>query len=583
MAGPMAASRSPGWAPTSRASASTARAAAWASVPRHPAWTAATAPERGSPISTGTQSATDTHAATPGRAEMTASASSVGGPASCATTTRSPWTWWTRANASPVMRWRACQFASTRAALSPTAPPRLKLANGSWDAPPCRVVKPCGKPARRALESRSMSLLSCRPRRRVATAPACGRPSRGLGSGDAAMPHPIRSRLSRKLLLAIGLPPRALGRGGGLYLGDETNRRLEGRLRELTVLSDLARTLNSTLALDELLPFVTELVGRTLGFEAFALLLVDEPSGELVVRSMFGMSGVVGERIAPGAGLAGWAGKERQLLLVRDTREDARFPVERWTRGHHGSALAVPMIVQGECVGVLDFFRPVVDAFGDDEVRFLQSVASQAAMAIANARLHERAVALSLTDALTGLHNRRSLFARLELKLERSERFSHACAVAMVDVDHFKEINNAHGHLAGDATLRRVGELLGGAVRKIDTVARYGGEEFALVLPRADRAAALEVAEKVSQLVAATPLEHDAGQPGGKITISVGVATFPDDARDLATLVDSADAALFAAKRAGRNTAVAFAPGMRENPGRRRDVRHTAQVEPGGV
>jgi diguanylate cyclase (GGDEF)-like protein len=365
---------------------------------------------------------------------------------------------------------------------------------------------------------------------------------------------------------------------------DEANRRLEGRLRELTLAADLARTVASTLRLDELLRFVTDHVGRTFGYDAFALLLLDEDGQTLTTQSAFNAApDMEGRRIRVGEGAAGWAVQERQLLVIRDTRAETRFPVDRLTRGQHGSVLAVPMIHQGRCVGVLDFFRALPDAFGEDEVRFLESVAANVAMAIANARLHEQTLALSLTDPLTGIHNRRSLFGRLEQELERSERFAHACAVAMIDVDHFKGLNDAHGHLAGDTVLRRVAELLGGAVRKVDTLARHGGEEFALVLPRADRAAALEVAEKLRRVVASAHFEHGETQPGGRITVSIGVASFPEDATDLSTLVDCADAALYAAKRQGRNTTVAFAPGMRENPGRKRDVRVTARVEPGTV
>lgn len=365
---------------------------------------------------------------------------------------------------------------------------------------------------------------------------------------------------------------------------DATHRTLEARLRELTLLADLSRSLNSTLRLDELSHLVTEQVGRALGYKAFALLLLDEPQGELVVKSIFGIDPAVeGTRMPLGQGLAGRAAQERRLLLVKDRRADPRLPAARWTGVEDGSLLAIPMMSQGACVGVLDFFQPEVNAFDEEEVRFLESVAGQAAMAIANARLHEQTVALSLTDPLTGLHNRRSLFAHLERELARSERFAHACAVALIDVDHFKNLNDARGHLAGDATLRRVGELLGGAVRKVDTLARHGGEEFALVLPRADRAAALEVAEKLRALVAGTAFEHGSAQPGGKVTISVGVAAFPEDARDLPGLLDAADAALYAAKRKGRDAVVAYGAGMREDPGRRRDVRVTARVEPSGV
>lgn len=361
---------------------------------------------------------------------------------------------------------------------------------------------------------------------------------------------------------------------------DEANHRQEARLRELTLLAELSRAVGSTLRLDDLLAQLTARVGGALGYESFALLLADERTGELVVTSTFGVdAGVKGTRVPSGEGLAGEAARERRLVLVPDTRGDPRFPVQRWTGGRHGSVLAVPMIAQDACVGVLDFFRPAPETFAEDEIRFLESVAGQAAMAIANARLHERTLALSLTDSLTGLHNRRSLFQRLEMELERSRRFGHGCAVLMIDVDRFQELHEARGRLAGDATLRAVGELVAGALRRVDVLARAGGEELAAVLPRADRAAAVEVAEKLRRLVGEAPFEHRAALPGGRITISVGVAVFPDDAEDLATLLDCADAALFGAKKAGRDAVVAYAEGMRARAGRRRDVSVTGTVE----
>ncbi|BDG05923.1 diguanylate cyclase [Anaeromyxobacter oryzae] len=355
---------------------------------------------------------------------------------------------------------------------------------------------------------------------------------------------------------------------------------LEARVKELTLLFDLSRRLVSTLELDRLLGIVTELVGRGLGDHAFALFLAEEGTGDLVVRSVSGLdAAVVGTRVRSGEGPAGWAARERATVLVGDTTTDPRRPVLPWHGGDAaGAILSVPLLHQDACTGVLAFFRPARDAFPADEVRLLESVAGQAAIAIENARLHQKMVRLSQTDALTGVHNRRSLFARLELEAERCERFEHHMAIALVDVDRFRAYNEAHGHAAGDAILRRVGALLQGAVRKVDLVARYGGEEFAVLLPRANRAAALAAAEKLRGTVREAALPDGAGH----VTISVGVGVWPDDARELAALMDAADAALYAAKRAGRDAVRAHEPGMREHPGRKRDVATTADAEAAG-
>jgi diguanylate cyclase (GGDEF)-like protein len=357
---------------------------------------------------------------------------------------------------------------------------------------------------------------------------------------------------------------------------------VEARVKELTLLFDLSRRLVSTLELDRLLEIVTDLVGRGLGDHAFAIFLAEEGTGDLVVRSVSGLdAAVVGRRVRSGEGPAGWAAQERATVLVKDAAAEGRRPVLPWQPGAQadGTILAVPLLHQDACGGVLAFFRPARDAFPPDEVRLLESVAAQAAIAIDNARLHQKMVRLSATDALTGVHNRRSLFARLELEADRCERFDHAMAVALVDVDRFRSYNERNGHGAGDAILRRVAAVLQGCIRKIDLVARYGGEEFAVLLPRADRPAALAAAEKLRAAVKAAGLPDGDGPP---VTISIGIGVWPDDARDVAALMDAADAALYAAKRAGRDAVRAHEPGMREHPGRRRDVHAAADVEAEG-
>jgi diguanylate cyclase (GGDEF)-like protein len=325
---------------------------------------------------------------------------------------------------------------------------------------------------------------------------------------------------------------------------------LERRLRELALLAGLGRTLAATLDEEELLPALAARVAAGLGLAEVQVLRRDEGEvGEaLTVRATSGDPAALGTRVVPGAAPPGLA--------------------------------LVPMVHRDGCSGALAVRRADGAPPSPDEARLLDAVARQTALALANAALHRSVVRLSQTDPLTGAANRRSLFARLEAELERSERFDHATGVAFVDVDHFKRFNDALGHPAGDEVLRRVVAILGSAVRKVDLVGRYGGEEFGVVLARADRAAALAAAEKLRAAVAAAAIGHPAPDVG-RVTISIGVAVYPDDGRDVASLVDAADAALYAAKRAGRNTAVAYAPGMREEPSRRRDVSVTADADAG--
>ena len=167
-----------------------------------------------------------------------------------------------------------------------------------------------------------------------------------------------------------------------------------------------------------------------------------------------------------------------------------------------------------------------------------------------NARLSE----LAITDGLTGLHNHRHLRERLSLEMERSNRTGLPLSVLMIDVDHFKIYNDRHGHMAGDNALRGVSKILQHGRRANDIVARYGGEEFAIILLDVGKQAAREVGERICAQVAEFPFEFGSSQPLGKLTISLGVASFPDDGSEPALVLSAADRALFAAKSGGRNT-----------------------------
>ncbi|HZZ86568.1 MAG TPA: GAF domain-containing protein [Anaeromyxobacteraceae bacterium] len=175
-------------------------------------------------------------------------------------------------------------------------------------------------------------------------------------------------------------------------LVDEANRRLKARLQELTLLHDLGRTLASTLHLDELLRYVVEHLGQELGYERFVIFLADETTGDLVAHGSYGIRAeLTGSRLPPGEGVAQGAAAAREAILVRDTSVEPRLEGSR-VADSQGTLVAIPMLYKGECVGVLDLFRPAVDAFSEEELRLLQSVASQAAMAIANARMHAKAL-----------------------------------------------------------------------------------------------------------------------------------------------------------------------------------------------
>jgi diguanylate cyclase (GGDEF)-like protein len=176
---------------------------------------------------------------------------------------------------------------------------------------------------------------------------------------------------------------------------------------------------------------------------------------------------------------------------------------------------------------------------------------------------------LALRDGLTGLYNHRFFQEALDAELARSSRHSHRAALVFLDVDHFKNYNDLHGHPKGDELLIQLAKILTNTGsdpeirirgRVSDIAARYGGEEFVLILPESDKAGGMIRAERLRAQVADFPFEGATGQPGGRVTVSIGVAAFPEDAITKQALIEAADQALLLAKREGRNRVKAAAP-----------------------
>ncbi len=168
-------------------------------------------------------------------------------------------------------------------------------------------------------------------------------------------------------------------------------------------------------------------------------------------------------------------------------------------------------------------------------------------------RTKEELRQLAITDGLTSLYNYRYFKDQLLQELKRAQRHSLKVAVVMIDIDHFKQYNDKNGHPAGDVVLKDIARLLRDNIRNIDLAARYGGEEFSLILIETDKPSAKIVSEKIRKLVEDYGFAYESSQPDGKLTISTGVATFPEDGEDFDTLVSKADQRLYLAKEAGRN------------------------------
>lgn len=215
-----------------------------------------------------------------------------------------------------------------------------------------------------------------------------------------------------------------------------------------------------------------------------------------------------------------------------------------------------------ECL-ICELFTVVgIYAFGiNSQILPFESIDTEACMrlldsaglAIANSLLYERTVALSRTDSLTGLLNNKTFKEALHQEILRARRFKKSFGLIMIDIDYFKKYNDTHGHPQGDYLLKRIADLLRDNLKDTDIVARYGGEEFSILLPETTKEQTAIIAERLRSFVEWVRFPKEETQPEGKITISVGVAGYPEDGTTAEEVLNAADKALYRAKAEGRN------------------------------
>lgn len=319
---------------------------------------------------------------------------------------------------------------------------------------------------------------------------------------------------------------------------------------ELQVLFEAAKAVSGTLDLRTVLDNLVSVTCRALDYENGSLLMVDAASGDLVVEAAYGYQRpVVGVRLAVGTGISGWVARTGSPLMVDDVSQDPRYAkLDDRVR----SEMAVPLIAEGKVLGVFNVESTRLAAFGPRDLRLLGALASYAVVAIQNARLYEQAQRLAITDGLTELYNHRYFYEALERLIERARRDAQPLAIIMAEIDRFKHHNDTYGHKSGDEVLRTIAGLLRRGSRPSDIVARYGGDEFMVVLPGVSGAAAYETAERLRRTVETYPLLANGGIITS-ITMSVGVAVFPQDGATASTLVEAVDRAQYSAKRSGGN------------------------------
>lgn len=324
---------------------------------------------------------------------------------------------------------------------------------------------------------------------------------------------------------------------------------------QAAVVLQITNSVFSSLKLDDVLHKTVESVVENLSIYGVALFLVDDEADLLLFRVCKLLHLPV---VAPSANGSTETTAQMSSIppdageICGDLGEKDCFPHGLRALLSGRSGICFPLKTGNALLGALWFIEDAALSEAQSS-RLFRQISNQVAIAVGNARQYAEVEKLSNLDGLTGLYNHRYFKEQLEREVERASRHNSKLSLLMADLDNFKKFNDLFGHPAGDQLLKQVSGIICLTLRKIDFVARYGGEEFAIILPNTSQAAAAEVAERVRLAVAECLFPGSRQMPRCKLTVSLGVATYPDNAYRADELIRMADFALYRAKQLSRN------------------------------
>lgn len=322
-------------------------------------------------------------------------------------------------------------------------------------------------------------------------------------------------------------------------------------------LKGLTEKLSMCLSLSDTSETLDSEVDKLLGNEEITtiLYLFHSKTGELGVSSSHKGQMQTNIKSKKGDLFDLWVTKAMQPLLVEDARNDFRFDLDKIIEEESRpvrSLISVPLVIGSKALGILRLDSPQENYFTSEDLRFLTTIGDLGAIAIENAQLHEKVEELAITDGLTGLYLRRYLLERMGEEISRELRSKKPLSFLMIDLDKFKEYNDKFGHMAGDILLKTIAMILLENFKEPgNLVCRYGGEEFAVLLPDCSKENAIKRAEEIRGKI--KKQEIILRKQKTRITVSIGVATFPFDAQVKDELIRTADDAMYKAKREGRD------------------------------
>ena len=340
--------------------------------------------------------------------------------------------------------------------------------------------------------------------------------------------------------------------------------RLDGLVESYRRLADVYHDILAEQSLDALLQRIADTLEELIPHDSLTIYSADEPRRLLlpVLSRDQWAEKLLGHTLHFGEGITGWAAEQREAVLVNQAHLDPRVKVVPGTPADEPEALlTVPLVARAHLKGALNMYRQGDATFTDEEFELARRFGDAAALALDNAHVRARLEHQAQTDSLTGLYNHRYFHERLRSELRRASRVHDAVSVLMLDIDDFKRVNDVHGHGAGDEVLCALASELAQTVRGSDVVCRLGGEEFAVILPSCDEAAALGLANRLTELLEEIDLD-----PAGKVTVSIGIAQGPKHAMNPRELIACAEAAMMTAKARGKNQIVFFEDDSVERP-----------------
>ena len=363
---------------------------------------------------------------------------------------------------------------------------------------------------------------------------------------------------------------------------ERMNKELSSAFDDVSLLYTVSQYLNSVLDIDELISRVRAIFEDKFKCDSFALYFLIPKRNAFHLAVYKGLHEDVltkGLCIQSNMGIVGKTYVGNRSVYINDLEKWS--VVNRAASEIHftGSVFSVPLRIRDTAMGVISVCRRQENGFSPTDRQSLESIASQLAVAFDRAQLYTKTRELSVRDELTGVFNRRYFHQMLHREFQRAKRYQRSLSLLMIDVDHFKQLNDTFGHTTGDLVLKKIAKLIGSNLREVDVLSRYGGEEFVVLLSDTTMSNAVKVANKLRKVIKnfqwsdIIPCKIDGGIKKADKTISIGVAAFPESVSREEDVIDFADKALYQAKKDGRDL-VRTAPLKQSNE----DVSEVAQV-----